>query len=187
MCNVSTQRLAKIWLKLHKSQTDRKGILKTCTVMQKRKELNNNIGSKCLHHFVQRLLVPSVRQQVAKTQVLMRSQQNCSKQDERQYWTALHRICVTIWETGEWPEEWTLSTFIPLSKKGDLKQCTNYRTIALVSQASKIFLRIILEKIPWKTETEIAYYNHTMRKSLYHHHRNSLRILPKRSAACTPY
>ena len=42
----------------------------------------------------------------------------------------MNRICVAIWETGEWPEEWTFSTFIPLPKKGDLKQCANYRTIA---------------------------------------------------------
>jgi len=41
----------------------------------------------------------------------------------------MHRIRVTIWETGEWPEEWTFSAFIPLPKKGDLKQCANYRTI----------------------------------------------------------
>ena len=68
----------------------------------------------------------------------------------------MHRICVTIWETGEWPEEWTFSMFIPLPKKGDLKQCTNYRTIALVSHASKILLRVILERIRVKTETEIA-------------------------------
>jgi len=60
------------------------------------------------------------------------------------------------WETGEWPEEWTFSTFIPLSKKGDLKQCANYRTTALVSHASKIIFRIILERTPLKTETEIA-------------------------------
>jgi len=61
-----------------------------------------------------------------------------------------------IWETGAWPEEWTYSTFIPLPKKRDLKQCVNYRTIALVSHASKILLRIILERIRVKTETEIA-------------------------------
>jgi len=48
------------------------------------------------------------------------------------------------------------STFIPLPKKGDLKQCANYRTIALVSYASKILLRIILERIRVKTETKIA-------------------------------
>jgi len=68
----------------------------------------------------------------------------------------MHRICVAIWETGEWPEEWTFSIFIPLPKKGDLKQCANYRTIALVSHASKILLWIILERIRVKTETEIA-------------------------------
>jgi len=51
--------------------------------MRKGKELNKNIGSKSIHHFFQRLLVPSMRQQVAKPQVLMRSQQNCSKQEER--------------------------------------------------------------------------------------------------------
>jgi len=60
-------------LKMHKSQTGGKGIVKTCTVMRKEKELNKNIGSKSLQHFVQRLLVSSVRQQVAKPQVLMRS------------------------------------------------------------------------------------------------------------------
>jgi len=59
----------------------------------------------------------------------------------------MHRICVTIWETGKWPDEWTFSTFIPLSKRSDLKQCENYRTINLVSYASKILLRIILERI----------------------------------------
>jgi len=51
------------------------------------KELNKNIGSKSVHHFVPRLLVPSIRQQVAKKQVLMMSQQNCSKQEERPYLT----------------------------------------------------------------------------------------------------
>ena len=38
----------------------------------------------------------------------------------------IHRICVAIWGTGEWPEEWTFSTYIPLPKKVDLKQCENY-------------------------------------------------------------
>ena len=66
------------------------------------------------------------------------------------------RICVAIWETGEWPEEWTLSTFIPLPKKGDIKLCANYRTIALASHASKIRLWIVLERMRVKTKTEIA-------------------------------
>jgi len=94
----------KIWLKLYKLQTCGKGIVKTGTMIKKEKELNKNIGSNTLHHFVQRLLVPSVRQQVAKPQVLMRSLQNCSKQEERRYWTECTEY-VAIWETGEWSEE----------------------------------------------------------------------------------
>jgi len=47
----------------------------------------------------------------------------------------MHRICVVIWETGEWPEEWMFSMFIPLLKKGDLKQCANCRPhVSLLSQ-----------------------------------------------------
>ena len=69
---------------------------------------------------------------------------------------AMHQICTGIWETGDWPEEWVSSTFIPIPKKGDLSQCTNYRTISLVSHASKVLLKIILNRIQAKTEQEIA-------------------------------
>ena len=62
--------------------------------------MNKSIGSKSLHPFVQRLLVPSVRQQVAKPQVLMRSQQNCSKQEERRYWTECSEY-VNVWRSGK--------------------------------------------------------------------------------------
>ena len=61
-----------------------------------------------------------------------------------------------MWQSGGWPEEWTYSAFIHLPKKGDLKQCSNYRTIALVSHVSKILPRIILERSRLKTETETA-------------------------------
>ena len=60
--------------------------------------MNKSIGSKSLHPFVQRLLVPSVRQQVAKPQVLMRSQQNCSKQEDRRYWTECTEY---VWRSGK--------------------------------------------------------------------------------------
>jgi len=83
---------------LHKSQTGGKGIVKSCTVMRKEKELNKSIGSKRFHHFVQRLLVPSIRQQVAKPQVLMRSQQNCSKQEERRHWTECTEYVRQSWK-----------------------------------------------------------------------------------------
>jgi len=68
----------------------------------------------------------------------------------------LHRICVNVWETGDWPEEWRSSVFIPLPKKGDLSQCTNYRTISLVSHASKILLKVILNRMQDKTEQEVS-------------------------------
>jgi len=67
-------------------------------MMKKEKEMNKNIGSKSLHHFVLRLLVSFVRHQVAKPQVLMRSQQNCSKQKERQYWTECTEY---VWWSGK--------------------------------------------------------------------------------------
>jgi len=66
--------------------------------MRKGKELNKSIRSKSLHHFVQRLLVPSVRQQVAKPLVPMRFQQNCSKQEERSYWTECTEY---VWRSGK--------------------------------------------------------------------------------------
>ena len=69
----------------------------------------------------------------------------------------MHRICVAIWETDEWPEEWTFSAFIPLPQKVTLNSVQiKEQLVSLVSQASKILLRIILEKIRVKTETEIA-------------------------------
>ena len=73
--------------------------VKTYTVTRKGKELNKNIGSKSLHHFVQRLLVPSIRQQVAKPQVLMRSQQNCSKQERRCWTECTEYMCGDL---GKW-------------------------------------------------------------------------------------
>ena len=55
----------------------------------------------------------------------------------------LHSICQQIWKTQHWPQDWTRSVFIPISKKGNAKQCSNYRTIALISHASKVMLKII--------------------------------------------
>ena len=68
----------------------------------------------------------------------------------------LHEICTEVWQSGIWPEEWTHSVFFPIHKKGDILQCNNYRTIALVSHASKVLLKVILERIKTKLETEIA-------------------------------
>src|SRR6218665_1267333 len=67
----------------------------------------------------------------------------------------MHRICTALWETREWSEDWMNSIFVLIPKKGDLGQCKNNPTIALVAHASKIMLKIVLERIREKTESEI--------------------------------
>ena len=54
----------------------------------------------------------------------------------------LHLICQQIWKTQQWPQDWKRD-FIPISKKGNAKECSNYHTIALISQASKVMLKIL--------------------------------------------
>ena len=49
----------------------------------------------------------------------------------------LHSICQQIWKTQQWPQDWKRSVFIPIPKKGNAKECSNYCTIALTSHASK--------------------------------------------------
>ena len=53
----------------------------------------------------------------------------------------LHSICQQIWDTQQWAQDWKRSIFIPIPKKGNTKECSNYRTIALISQASKVMLK----------------------------------------------
>ena len=55
----------------------------------------------------------------------------------------LHSICQKIWKTQQWPQDWKRSVFIPIPKKGNAKQFSNYRTIALISHASKVRLKIL--------------------------------------------
>ena len=55
----------------------------------------------------------------------------------------LHSICQQIWKTQQWPQDWKKSVFIPIPKKGNAKECSNYRTIALISHASKVMLKIL--------------------------------------------
>ena len=54
---------------------------------------------------------------------------------------ALHSICQQIWKTQQWPQDWKRSVFIPVHKKGNPKECSNYRTIALISHTSKVMLK----------------------------------------------
>jgi len=67
----------------------------------------------------------------------MRSQAELFKAVGETVLDRMHRICVAIWETSEWPEEWTFSTSIQLPKKSDLKKCANYRTVALAHMQAR--------------------------------------------------
>ena len=53
----------------------------------------------------------------------------------------LHSICQQIWKTQQWPQDWKRSVFIPILKKGNAKECSNYCTITLISHASKVILK----------------------------------------------
>uniref|UniRef100_A0A4W2HJ14 RNA-directed DNA polymerase n=1 Tax=Bos indicus x Bos taurus TaxID=30522 RepID=A0A4W2HJ14_BOBOX len=59
----------------------------------------------------------------------------------------LHSICQQIWKTQQWPQDWKRSVFIPVPKKGNPKECSNYHTIALISHASKVMLKILQARL----------------------------------------
>ena len=59
----------------------------------------------------------------------------------------LHSICQQIWKTQQWPQVWKRSVFIPIPKKGNTKDCSNYCTIALVSHVSKVMLKILQARL----------------------------------------
>ena len=68
----------------------------------------------------------------------------------------LHSICQQTWKTQQWPQDWKRSVFIPIPKKGNAKECSNYCTIALISHASKVMLKILQARIQ-------QYMNHELR------------------------
>ena len=67
----------------------------------------------------------------------------------------LHSICQQIWKTQQWPQDWKRSVFIPIPKKGNAKECSNYHTIALISHASKVTLKILQARFQWKLQWQL--------------------------------
>ena len=59
----------------------------------------------------------------------------------------LHSICQQIWKTQQWPQDWKRSVFMPITKKINAKECLNYLTIALISHASKVMLKILQARL----------------------------------------
>ena len=59
----------------------------------------------------------------------------------------LHSICQQVWKTQQWPQDWKRSVFIPIPKKGDAKECSDYHTTALISHTSKVMLKILQARL----------------------------------------
>ena len=60
----------------------------------------------------------------------------------------LHSICQQIWKTQQWAQDWKRSVFIPIPKKGNAKECSNYCTVTLISHSSKVMLKILQARLP---------------------------------------
>ena len=59
----------------------------------------------------------------------------------------LHSICQQIWKTQQWPQDWKMSVFIPVSKNGNAKESSNYHTVALISHTRKVMLKILQDRL----------------------------------------
>ena len=67
----------------------------------------------------------------------------------------LHSICQQIWKTQQWPQDWKRSVFMPMPKKGNAKECSNYHTFALISHASKVMLKILQGRLQQYVKREL--------------------------------
>ena len=66
-----------------------------------------------------------------------------------------HTLCQQIWTTQQWPQDWIISVFIPIPKKGNAKQCANYRTITPISHASKVLLKVLQARLQQYVNREL--------------------------------
>ena len=67
----------------------------------------------------------------------------------------LHSVCHQIWKTQQWPQDWKRSVFIPIPKKGNAKECSNYRTTALISHTGKVMLKILQARLQQYVNREL--------------------------------
>ena len=68
----------------------------------------------------------------------------------------LHTVCQQVWKTQQWPQDWKRSVFIPIPKKGNAKECSNYCTIVLISHASKIMFKILQARLQQYMNRELS-------------------------------
>ena len=76
----------------------------------------------------------------------------------------LHSICQQMWKTQRWPQDWKRSVFIPIPKKGNAKECSNYHTIVLTSHASKVMLKILQVRLQQYMNHELPHVRPGFRK-----------------------
>ena len=76
----------------------------------------------------------------------------------------LHSICQQIWETQQWPQNWKRSVFIPIPKKGNAKECSNYHIVMLISHATKVMLKILQARLQQYVNRELPYMQAGFRK-----------------------
>ena len=67
----------------------------------------------------------------------------------------LHSICQQIWKTQQWLQDWKRSVFLPIPKKGNAREYSNYRTIALISHASKVMLKTLQARLQQYVNSEL--------------------------------
>ena len=89
----------------------------------------------------------------------------------------LHSICQQVWKTQQWPQDWKRSVFIPIPKKGNAKECSNYCTIALISHSSKVMLKILQARLQQYVNHEIPDVQAGFRKGLRNQRSNCQHLL----------
>ena len=77
----------------------------------------------------------------------------------------LHSIWQQIWKIQQWPQDWKRSVFIPIPKKGNAKECSNYRTFALISHASKVMLKILQARLQQYVNCELQMFKQLLEKA----------------------
>ena len=76
----------------------------------------------------------------------------------------LHSICQQIWKTQQWPQDWKRSVFMPIPKKSNAKECSNYHTIVLISHTSKVMLKIFQARLQQPVNPELSHFQARFRK-----------------------
>ena len=102
--------------------------------MKVKKDLNSQ-----WKYWVKKVRTKKIIQHLNKSECLL-----CGKYDAVK---VLLSICQQIWKTQQWPQDWKRTVFIPIPKKGIAKECSNYCTIALISHASKVMLKILQARL----------------------------------------